>query len=116
MAGDLLAAHRGGDGQEAEAWEALNVALHMIGIANLDAHELVAATDAEHRSTVAMSLDDGLGATVAAQFHEVVERRLRAGQDDDVRPTDVVDVAGIEEIHTRVTLQRVEVGEVANMT
>ena len=102
MAGDLPATHRGGDGQEAEAWEALDVALHMVGIANLDAHELVAATDAQYGSTIAMSLDDGLGTAVATQFIEVVERRFGARQDDDVRLVDIVHVVRIEEMDARI--------------
>ena len=115
MTGDLLAAHRGGDGQEAEAWEALDVALHMIGIANLDAHELVAATDAQYGSTIAMSLDDGLGTAVATQFIEVVERRFGARQDDDVRLVDIVHVVRIEEMDARILFEGIEVGIVGEV-
>ena len=50
----FLATHRGGDGEETEAWETLDVALHMIGVANLDTHKLVAATDAQYRCPIAM--------------------------------------------------------------
>ena len=72
----FLATHRGGDGEEAEAREALDVALHMMGVANLDAHELVAATDAQYGSTIAMSLNDGLSTAVTTQFIEIVEGRF----------------------------------------
>ena len=72
----FLAAHCGGDRKEAEAWETSDVALHMVGIANLDAHELVAATDAQYGSTIAMSLDDGLSTAVTTQFIEIVEGRF----------------------------------------
>ena len=115
MTGDFLAAHRGGDGQEAEAWEAPDVALHMVGIANLDAHELVAAADAQYGSTIAMSLDDGLGTAVTAQFIEIVERRFCARQDDDVRLVDIVHVVRIEEMDAWILFEGIEVGIVGEV-
>ena len=114
----FLATHRGGDGQKAEAWEALDVALHMNGVANLDAHELVAAADAQYGSTIAMSLDDGLGTAVATQstqFIEIVERRFGARQDDDVRLVDIVHVVCIEEMDARILFESIEVGIVGEV-
>ena len=51
-----------------------------------------------------MSTLNGLCTTITAQFQEVVERRLRTRQNDDISLLNVFGVAGIEEIHARVTL------------
>ena len=115
LAGDLVASHRGGDGQEAEARQALDVTLHVVGVAHLDAHQLIAAADAEHRGALATGPDDGLGTAVAPQLAEVAEGRLGAGQDDDVGGEYVAHVAGVEEVNALVALQGVEVGIVGEM-
>ena len=59
---------------------------------------------------------DGLSTTVTTQFQEVVKGSFRTWQDDDVRLLDVLGVTSIEEVHTRVALQGVEIGEVADMS
>ena len=75
----------GGDRQEPEARQTLDVALHVIRVADFAPHHLVAATDTHHHSAVSVGTLDGPGRTVATQIREVVERVLRAGQQDDVR-------------------------------
>ena len=95
MAGALLATDGGGRRQEAETWQTLDVALYMMGVAHLDAHHLVAATDAEHRGALPMCLNDGLRHPVATQLVEIVDGRLRPRQDDDVGLLDLLYVITI---------------------
>ena len=93
LAGDLtrlfLAVHRGGYGQEPQSWQAFDITLKMVGVEYFHAHHLVAATDAQYRSTFTMRSHNSLGTTVTAQFVEVVQGRFCARQDDDVGFLDV---------------------------
>ena len=115
LAGALGATHGGGDGEKAEAWKALDVALNMIGVAHLDTHHLITATDAQHRRPFAVGSDDGLRTTIATQLVEVVERRLGTRQDDDIGLEQVVDIIGIEEVDAGILLEGVEVGIVGEV-
>ena len=110
MAGELGATHGGGDGQKAETRKALDVSLDMIGVAHLDTHHLITATDAQYRHPFTVGTDDGLRTTVATQLVEVVERGLGARQDDDISLEQVVDIIGIEEVDAGILFEGVEVG------
>ena len=95
LSGHLLTAHRRRDRQQAKTGQTFDVTLHVLRIAHLDPHHLIAATDTKHGSAMAMGLQYGLCTTVTAQFIKVVERRLRAGQDDDICLSEVVGIVCI---------------------
>ena len=59
---------------------------------------------------------DSLGATVATQFIQVVQGRFGAWQDDDVGLLDILCIVGIEQMDAWVTLQRVKVGVIRQVT
>lgn len=81
-----------------------------IGVAHLDTHHLITATDAQYRRPFTVGTDDGLRTTVATQLVEVVERGLGARQDDDISLEQVVDIIGIEEVDAGILFEGVEVG------
>ena len=72
----LFFCQAGRDGQEPEAGQTLDVALHVIRVTDFAPHHLVAAADAHHHSAVTVGTLDGSSRTVATQIREVVERVL----------------------------------------
>ena len=115
LTGALLTTHDGSRRQQSEAWQALDVALHMIRVANLHAHQLVTATDAQYRSPLTTSTHDGLRTTVTTEFVEVAQRRFGTRQNDDIRLGDVIGIVGIEQMYTWVSLEGVEIGIVGEV-
>ena len=75
----LVCRHRRVDGEKAEAGQAGDRTLDAVGIADHLSQHLIAAADADDGASVAMSADDGLRTTVAAQFQQVVEGGFRTG-------------------------------------
>ena len=110
LAGEFLAAHGGGCGQKRQTKQTLDIALHMIGIAHLDTHHLITSTDAQHRCSIAMGTDDGLGTTIATQLVEIVECRLGSRQNDDIGLRDIIHIIGIEQMDARIALEGIEIG------
>ena len=104
LLGGLLRGHGCMDRQQAKAWQAGDRTLNAVGIADGLSQHLIAATDADNRFSVAVGSLDGLRTTVTAQLQKVVERGLRARQNDDVSPLQVSHIIRIEEIHARVSL------------
>ena len=74
LTGEFLTTHRGGDRQQTKSWEAFDISFHMIWITHLDTHQLITATDTQHRSSFPISLHDGLSTTISTQFVKVVQR------------------------------------------
>ena len=115
LTGALLTAHDGSRRQQSEAWQALNVTLHMIRVADLHTHQLITTTNAQYRSPLTTSTHDGFRTTVTTEFVEVAQRRFGTRQNDDIRLGDVIGIIGIEQMYTRVSLEGVEVGIVGEM-
>ena len=99
LAGLLVAVHCGGHGQQAQARQPFDITLHVVGVQHFNAHHLVATADAHYSGPLATGPYNSLGATVAAQFIQVVQGGLGAGQDDDVGLLDVLGIVGIEQVH-----------------
>ena len=116
LTGGLLRSYRGVDGEESQARQTGDGTFQTVGVFNHLTQHLVASTDAYHHLSFTVSVLDGLSTTVTTQFQEVVKGSFRTWQDDDVRLLDVLGVTCIEEVHTRVALQGVEIGEVADMS
>ena len=74
LAGALLTTHSSGRWQKTKARESLNIALHMIRVAHLDAHHLITATDAQNGSPFTMGSNNGLGTAITTKFVEIIER------------------------------------------
>ena len=74
LAGAFLTAHGGGRWQKAKTWESLNITLHMIWVAHLDAHHLITATDTQYGSPFATGADNSLGAAITTELIKIVER------------------------------------------
>ena len=115
LLGGLLLRHRGVDRQQTQARQTGDGALDAFGVVDRLSQHLIATTDSDDLLAIAVSTQNGLCTTVAAQFQQVVECRLGARQNDDVGLLQVAGVVGIEEVDAWVTLQRVEVGEIADM-
>ena len=106
----LLPTHCGGYRQESEARQTFDITLHMIRVAHLHTHQLVPTTDAQYGGTLAMSLHDGLCHPITTQLIEVVERRFRSRDNDDVSLADILHIIGIEEMYARILFEGIEVG------
>ena len=104
LLGGFLCSHGGVDGQQTESWQMLDVTLDAFRVVNGLTQHLITSTDADDHLSVTMGTLDGLCASVATQFHEVVECRFCTRQDDDVGLTDIRRVVGIEEVDTWVAL------------
>ena len=101
--------------QQSKTGQPFYLPFHVVGVEHFLPHQLIAAADAQHDSSLTMGTDDGLRHSVAAQFIEVGKGTLATGQDDDIRLRQFVGVVGIEKMHARVAFQHIEIREVAEV-
>ena len=100
------------DGKQAQAVDLAGAALHRIDDPRPE--HLIAAAHAEDRCSAASAFDQRRVESVRAQRGEVVHRRLRPRQDDEVGAHDVPERSREANAHTRLARDRVGVGEVAH--
>ena len=87
----------------------------MFGVKNLLTHHLEPTTDADHCLAVVMSLKNGLCTAVTTQFHQVGNRALGTGKDQDIGLFYFFCVISIVKVYTTILLQHIEIGEIAQM-
>ena len=115
LTGCLFRGDSGVYGQQSKTRQCGYATLQAIGVADRLPQHLIATADAHDKSALAMSAHDGLRTTIAPQFEQIVERGFRSWQNDNVRPLNIGGVVGIEQVHARVTLQRVEICEITDV-
>ena len=79
------------------------------------AQHLKAAANADYGFSPCMFAQYGTGHAAPPQFVQVIKRGLGARQDNNVGLGQIVGVSRIEKSDTSITLQGVEIGEVAQM-
>ena len=79
-------------------------------------HHLIPSTDAHHRSPTLVRLQHGLCHSAMPEFIQVIDGTLASRQQNDVGLLHLVGTMSIKEVYTGISLQAVEIGEVAEMT
>ena len=84
LLGGFCLAHRRVNRQQPQSRQTGYVALNALWVFNALSQHLVTATDSYYHLSFTMGTLDGLCASVSAQFQQIVQRRFRSRQNNDV--------------------------------
>ena len=101
--------------KQAQPRHCFNGPFYVVRVADLLAHHLVAAADAQYRGSFAPRAQNGLGNAVAPDFIQVIEGALAARQEKDISLGQFLHVVAIEQMDPRILFQDVEIRKIADV-